>query len=400
MRKPNLLRILPLALLVLGGFSAKAYNVSTTPEAKHVLFEEYTGVLCTGCPDGHDMLEQIIATYPGKIHPVSIHCGMYAAEPPKYSVDGASAIHQFFGVSDYPSAVINREPIASNRYMATTAFWWQYVQEELAKPAPVNLWLNATYDKEKGYVKLDVEGYFTGDSPSLTNYLTIVMTQSNIIGPQKNAAGSTTNYQHNHMLRAFVTPNWGNEMNVGAQGDYFEKTFYYEMPEKIGDVVPVPDNIEFVAFMTQTKRFVMNATAAPLTYGTFDLPDNFEDEEPGVDDPGKDDPGKDDPGKDDPGNEDDPGKDDPGKDDPGKEDPGNEDEPGKDDPGTGGDENEDAGVIYTETVDTPLSVEVYDINGRTVYAGTPEGLQFTSLNKGIYILKAIYQEKTSTKKIL
>lgn len=40
--------------------------VSTEVANKNVILEEYTGINCGNCPDGHRIANQIIAAHPGR----------------------------------------------------------------------------------------------------------------------------------------------------------------------------------------------------------------------------------------------------------------------------------------------------------------------------------------------
>ncbi len=58
--------------------------VSKTPQNRAVLLEEYTGVKCSNCPDGHRIANNLAEKYPNRFYAVNIHTSSYA-EP--YSPD-------------------------------------------------------------------------------------------------------------------------------------------------------------------------------------------------------------------------------------------------------------------------------------------------------------------------
>jgi len=45
---------------------------------RKILFEEYTGHLCTNCPTGHQKLEELIEIYGDTLIPICIHAGDFA----------------------------------------------------------------------------------------------------------------------------------------------------------------------------------------------------------------------------------------------------------------------------------------------------------------------------------
>ena len=66
--KKILLSIFALTTLVV-----TAQNVSTTPENRNVVLEEFTGIHCGYCPDGHLLAQQLHDNNPGDIVLINIH---------------------------------------------------------------------------------------------------------------------------------------------------------------------------------------------------------------------------------------------------------------------------------------------------------------------------------------
>lgn len=66
------------SLLFTIGFFAQTF-VSTTPENKNVVLEEFTGIHCGYCPNGHVVAQGISDNNPGDVVLVNIHVGSYAA---------------------------------------------------------------------------------------------------------------------------------------------------------------------------------------------------------------------------------------------------------------------------------------------------------------------------------
>lgn len=53
--------------------------VPLTPTNRNVLLEEYTGIYCGYCPDGHRMANEIAAANPGRVNIINIHVGSLAS---------------------------------------------------------------------------------------------------------------------------------------------------------------------------------------------------------------------------------------------------------------------------------------------------------------------------------
>ena len=68
----------------LTGFSQTI--VSTDSQNKKVILEEYTGIYCGYCPDGHSRAQALKNQYPNDVFLINIHVGGYAVyRPPRRS---------------------------------------------------------------------------------------------------------------------------------------------------------------------------------------------------------------------------------------------------------------------------------------------------------------------------
>ena len=93
----------------------------------------------------------------------------------------------------------------------------------IEEDAPVNLLIKADCDASTRVLNVTVEGYCTAEMPSNKARLSIAMTQDNIVGPQ-NGSGVGDEYVHQSMLRDYLTPVLGDEIEV-AKGQYFSKSY-------------------------------------------------------------------------------------------------------------------------------------------------------------------------------
>src|SRR5690625_8045941 len=70
-----------LMLTSIGCLATYSYGqtiVSTETQNKKAILEEFTGINCTYCPDGHAIAEQILTNNPGNAFAINIHVGGYA----------------------------------------------------------------------------------------------------------------------------------------------------------------------------------------------------------------------------------------------------------------------------------------------------------------------------------
>lgn len=240
-----------------------AWNVSTTPTHQSALIEEFTGIHCPNCPDGHRMAAEISAIHP-EVHSVAIHAGGYAEHRPSepdFVTAVGTAIHGHFEASSYPSGVVSRQ---QTRYglVIGRSDWGGASRDVMQQTSPVNIWSSASYDEATRTVTLDVECYFTYDMTDPR--INVMMLQSEILGPQ--SGGQLGNeYPHRHMLRARLTDNdLGDVIDKKTKGEYWSRQFVYTIPTDINSVPVDPRNVEFLSFVTEGADNVRTLSSARL----------------------------------------------------------------------------------------------------------------------------------------
>ena len=241
------------------------YHVATEPSFRKVLIEEFTGINCGNCPDGHEYASRLLLAQPDDVYVICIHGGGFAKpafDEPDYRTDIGEEIISEFGVSSFPSATINRYKFEDLGTVIGRSNWAASSRTISRTSAPVNLWISADYNKVTRLLDITVEGYFTesiapGDDGS-TPALNVALTQDYIQGPQ--AGGLVGNdYVHKHMFRDCVTQGtWGEALESYNAGDYFVKKYSYQVPGDYKDVAVVPTDLEVIAYVTMGKRDVLN----------------------------------------------------------------------------------------------------------------------------------------------
>ena len=248
-------RISTILLFLLLATTLKAQNlVSTDPYKRNVIIEEYTGVYCGYCPDGHRIANELAAKYQDRLFVLNIHTGGYAADA---SIDFRTEDGNIIGakVNSFPTGNVNR---LANKAVGRDT-WSLYVEQQVEQMAECNVAGQVVIDKDARKATVTVEVYYTANSVSETNYLNVVMLQDNIIAYQN---GSHLNpaqvvggqYRHMHAFRDAITPTWGEDIAPTTAGTFITKTYEYDIPAKIGSFDVDIDDIEFVAFVTETKN--------------------------------------------------------------------------------------------------------------------------------------------------
>ena len=248
-------RISTILLFLLLATTLKAQNlVSTDPYKRNVIIEEYTGVYCGYCPDGHRIANELAVKYQDRLFVLNIHTGGYANDA---SIDFRTEDGNIIGakVNSFPTGNVNR---LANKAVGRDT-WSLYVEQQVEQMAECNVAGQVVIDKDARKATVTVEVYYTANSVSETNYLNVVMLQDNIIAYQN---GSYLNpdqvvggqYRHMHAFRDAITPTWGEDIAPTTAGTFITKTYEYDIPAKIGSFDVDIDDIEFVAFVTETKN--------------------------------------------------------------------------------------------------------------------------------------------------
>ena len=232
--------------------------VSTTPSNRNVLIEEFTGRSCPYCPDGHKIANQIMAANPGKVFCVNLHTpgNLSPTSSPNLNTSVATSICNGFFYDGIPTAVVNRStPDGQNR-----SDWANLANTQLGQMAECNVAGMVIVNPVTLMATITVEVYYTGNSSSGQNYLTIAMTQDSIIGTQSGSSYNPSqvignSYCHMHTLRDIITDNvWGDAISPTTQGTLITRTYEYQIPATIGSPNGVPvdlNNIHFLAWVSE-----------------------------------------------------------------------------------------------------------------------------------------------------
>ncbi len=269
--------LLPLIVLFTMVFNLQGQTiVNTNPENKKVILEEFTGINCVYCPDGHAIAQAIQNNNPGNVFLINIHVGGFAtpgAGQPDFRTPFGTAIVNQAGVTGYPAGTVNRTVFAgmSQNGAGGTAmgrnFWNNASNQTLNQASYVNLGVEATIDINTRLLTVHVEAFYTGNSPVSTNKLNVALLQNNTLGPQT-GGGMGNNYPHMHRLVHMVTGQWGVDVNTTTTGSFVDETFTYTIPAAYNSV-PVDffeAELEVVVFMTETQQTVISGNGAYSTY--------------------------------------------------------------------------------------------------------------------------------------
>lgn len=259
------------------------YNVSTSPENKKVLIEEFTGISCGNCPDGHAMAKQTALAKDGEVFIIAIHAGHYSepySDQPDFRTEDGTLIHNFYEANSYPSGMVNRREYDGETVVGRS-LWTRIARDANAETAPVNLWLDLQYDDFFERLTITVEGYWTEDATTETPKLSIALLQNNIQGYQ---AGSSVGdeYMHQHILRDYITDAFGDDIANSNKGDFFTMTYTYDLPDNYNGIEVKPEQLEIITFVTENESNILNVEGKKLLHPSLVLPLEAEISEPKI----------------------------------------------------------------------------------------------------------------------
>lgn len=258
--------------------------VSTTPQNKKVVLEEFTGIYCGYCPDGHRIANTIYNADPNNVVLINIHSGGYAnvasGEPDLKTTEG-TAIDGMpgMGISGYPAGAVNRTVFSGSAMSGGRGSWSGWANTVKSQSAYCNVALQGTLNATTRVLTVDAAVYYTANSPATTNSLTIVLLEDNVLGPQHNYGTPTPynaanynvdgSYNHNHVLRKALTPTFGITIPTTTSGTTFTTSVSYTVPATYGATGKtnpcVLGNLKLAAFVTQTQSVTINANHGPIT---------------------------------------------------------------------------------------------------------------------------------------
>lgn len=253
--------------------------VSTSPENKNVVLEEYTGIYCVFCPDGHKKANNLKNNNPGDVVLINYHIGNYANprnNDPDFRTTMGTLMTSGAGIAGYPAGSVNRRvfPQYSQQQggMAMSRNSWANAASTiLAEPSYVNMAMDGYVDLGTRQVTLDVEVYFTATAATATR-LFIVLTQNEIEGPQ--TGGSSYNpsqmrngkYIHGHMFRDVITSRHGDLIDTTG-GKLVKFTYNYTLPDDVKGIPVVPGDIEIAGFIAEGSRNIITGAYGNLSFG-------------------------------------------------------------------------------------------------------------------------------------
>lgn len=236
-----------------------SYIVTTvdTPQLRQVLIEEYTGVTCSNCPKGAQVVTGLEAQYPNRVNVMELHAGVQTTPLTisKYNFQTTAAAQIVASVAENPSkpaASIDQTTDNTGTYFVDRSTWVTAVNSRIGITSPLNIYVTSNYVAGENSSTIHVKVEYT-QPVAKHQVLTLALIESKIIDPQEDGITIDTFYVHNHVLRDVITSVTGTPfLNTAAtkvRGQVFETTLLYKLPTNVLSV----DNCEIIAFVSDDE---------------------------------------------------------------------------------------------------------------------------------------------------
>ncbi len=231
----------------------------TNPDAikRTSLLIEYSGWQCVNCPyaaeEAHRLKEQygenlvVVVMHP-ESNPNTGHNNKPALN---YTCPEADSVYMMMGgtnTTPFPTGNVNMVNDPTNGYFVGHDQWGTLISQAYNQPKPVILKAEAsTIDSHVISVAVDITNL---DNQTIDATVQVWLTEDSVVGSQKKPDGTDKNYSHNHLMRASITPMWGDGVLIESQMTH-QVVYEYTLPEKV-----VKENCNVVALVNVNGEVV------------------------------------------------------------------------------------------------------------------------------------------------
>ena len=246
----------------------KVIFTPTDPSAvkRTSLLIEYSGWQCVNCPTAAEEAHRLKEQYGENLvvvvmHPESNPNTRHNNKPAlNYTCPEADSIYIMMGgtnTTPFPTGNVNMLKDETKGYFNDYDKWGTLISQAYASPKPILLTTEASMiDTNVIFVAVDITNLNTQAIEEAT--LQVWLTEDSVMGSQKKPEGTDKNYAHNHLMRASISPLWGESLSLDAQMTQ-QIVYEYTLPEKV-----VRENCNIVALMSINGE-VVQAHEAKIT---------------------------------------------------------------------------------------------------------------------------------------
>ena len=221
------------------------------------LLIEYSGWQCVNCPTAAEEAHRLKEQYGENLvvvvmHPESNPNTRHNNKPAlNYTCSEADSIYLMMGgtnTTPFPTGNVNMVKDETKGYFCDYDKWGTLVSQAYATPKPVLLTAEvSTIDTNVIFVAVNITNL---DTQAMRTSLQVWLTEDSVMGSQKFPTGTDKNYAHNHLMRASITPIWGNVVPIEAHMTQ-QVVYEYTLPEKV-----VKENCNIVSLVSVNGEVV------------------------------------------------------------------------------------------------------------------------------------------------
>ena len=254
--------------------TSTAFLASTTQQKKAAVLEDFTGVRCGYCPDGHTVAAALVSANPGKVVVMCVHTGSYADPATgwaNFTTSFGAAIAAQTALTGYPAGTMNRHVFSGLGQTAggsamSRGNWTSAANQIMAEDAPVNIGAKATFNASTRVLTVKVDVYYTG-SETVANNLNVAFLQNGLICKQSGGTPDPNAYAENNVLRHLITGQWGEVIPAAStvKGSKYTKTYTYTVPADYnGATIPpgggavVISNCDVAVYIARGNNEILN----------------------------------------------------------------------------------------------------------------------------------------------
>lgn len=232
----------------------------TAPDAvkRSSLLIEYSGWQCVNCPTAAEEAHRLKELYGEDLvvvvmHPESNPNTRHNNKPAlNYTCPEADSVYLMMGgtnTTPFPTGNVNMVQDVSKGYFQDFDKWGTLISQAYASPKPILLSqeVRGSADSRDIWMAMDITNL---DTKAIEATLQVWLTEDSVMGSQKKPEGTDKNYAHNHLLRASISPLWGEVLPIDAH--MTEQVEYeYTLPDKV-----VKENCNIVAIVSVNGEVV------------------------------------------------------------------------------------------------------------------------------------------------
>ncbi len=245
-----------------------------TPASKNILLEEFTGVNCPNCPEGHALVATIEAQYPGRVSAIAFHPANTLGKPftgisnqdlqdPK-----STSLLSYLGSPGFePCAGVDRQLFSGQTNILTDRSYWSgFAAQDLLLTPQVNILLSDQYIISTGKVTVIAEIHYT-QAVSVANNITIALTEDSINTAQLDGANIDTPYYHMGVLRNILTSNTGDNVAFNSTVTLVPGRVVRLVYQTTLNALWKPENMHILAYVHEhaSSQVVYQAAKIKLT---------------------------------------------------------------------------------------------------------------------------------------